>query len=239
MENRIKQFITDNKAFVVFYLLWFLFNLVILVTRVEERLRGRNWSDYVGDFTDTWKITDKFWPLGSFEIAAYDKTEFIFYLIVPFVLLGIWKLINKDVKKYIKDYQSKQIKRKPQKQKKNITPRQEVPMKRYKKSGVISLLVISIITWFLIYSAVALMEMQDKSSLEMAKNGNFILFILRIATVITLTKKAKEFNEKKWGWGIFGFFLPVISQIVMLVKINKSNRAFKKFNLSKEKSENN
>jgi hypothetical protein len=237
MGEQIKKLINDNKAFVIFYLLWFLFNLITLVTRVEEPLRGQYWSGYFEKVMGGYKITDRFWPFGSIEFAAYDKTEFIFYLILPFVLLGIWKLIDKDVKKYLTDLKNKRSNAESKRQITRINPDQFLPSKRIKKSRVISLLIISIIVWFILFSIVTITDMQGKSSLEIVRNGNGILLILRIATVLALTKKAKELKISNWSWGVFGFIFPIITLFIMLVKINKSNKLFKNLQLTKERDE--
>jgi len=228
MEDRIKEFINDNKSFVIFYLTWFLFNLLILVTRADEELRGQIFYNHA--WRDGWKITDKFWPFGSIEFAAYDISEFIFYLIAPFVLLGIWKLTDKTIINLLENYQSKIKNLRPTNPIDEPIKKQAIPMKRLKKSGVVTLLIITLITWFLFYSLVAWTEMQGKSSLEMAKNGNILLFILRIATIVTLVKKSKEIDESEWVWGFFGFILPPISLLVMLIKLNRRNKVYRKNN---------
>lgn len=89
MENKFKQFVNDNKGFVVFYLIWFLLHLLLLVIGVGSK-------------------GDGLWPFGysacrscSFRSYDYDISEFVLYLIVPVVLWGIWKLIGKDINKAI------------------------------------------------------------------------------------------------------------------------------------------
>jgi len=100
MEKNIKQFIKDNKSFVVFYLIWFMINLTILASSGNGIIRQLRSGKVL------LTSAERFWPFGHSGIAAYDKTEFLFYLIVPIVLLVIWKLIGDDVKKYLVDYKS-------------------------------------------------------------------------------------------------------------------------------------
>ena len=81
MENKFKKFINDNKGFVVFYLVWFLLNLIFVSI-------GEGYND--------------FWPFEgheSYRLRNYGGIEFIFYLIVPIVIWGIWKLAGKDILK--------------------------------------------------------------------------------------------------------------------------------------------
>jgi len=83
MESKFKKFINDNKGFVVFYLIWFLIHLIFLSV-------GGGGS--------------RFWPFEgykNFSLRYYGSTEFIFYLIVPIVIWGLWKLVGKDIKKAI------------------------------------------------------------------------------------------------------------------------------------------
>ena len=82
MEDKFKQFINSNKDFVVFYLIWFLLNLIFI--SISDGSEGG------------------FWPfLGMFatDIDNYGITEFIFYLIVPIVIWALWKLVGEDIKK--------------------------------------------------------------------------------------------------------------------------------------------
>jgi len=81
MENKFKQFVNDNKGFVVFYLIWFLLHLIFIST---------------GDGRDG------FWPFGGRSgLRDYGFTEFAFYLIAPIVIWALFKLIGKDIKKKI------------------------------------------------------------------------------------------------------------------------------------------
>lgn len=47
--------------------------------------------------------------------------------------------------------------------------------------------------------------------------GIFLLlgFILRIVGVIVCTSKAEKLNRSQGGWGIFGFFMPIVAMIVI------------------------
>lgn len=40
-----------------------------------------------------------------------------------------------------------------------------------------------------------------------------ILFFVRIIITIYCTNKAGELNRSKFGWGMFGFFLPLVALI--------------------------
>jgi len=84
MENKFKQFINDNKGFVVFYLIWFLLHLVFVVSGDGE---------------------SGIWPFGNdgFEMDDYGFDDFIFWIIAPIIIFFLWKLIGKDVKKAIDD----------------------------------------------------------------------------------------------------------------------------------------
>jgi hypothetical protein len=84
MENKFKQFINDNKGFVVFYLIWFLLLLVFVVCGDGE---------------------SGIWPFGNdgFEMDDYGFDDFIFWIIAPIIIFFLWKLIGKDVKKAIDD----------------------------------------------------------------------------------------------------------------------------------------
>ena len=87
MESKFKQFINDNKGSVVFYLIWFLVHLILLANGYDERGNSEN----------------GLWPFGNsgFKMYDYGIVDFIFYLIAPFVLFIIWKLIGGDSKKKI------------------------------------------------------------------------------------------------------------------------------------------
>lgn len=40
-----------------------------------------------------------------------------------------------------------------------------------------------------------------------------IYFIIRIIGVFVCSSKAKELNRSAFGWGLFGFFFPIIAMI--------------------------
>ena len=84
MESKFKQFINDNKGFVVFYLIWFFLHLILIANGDGE---------------------DGLWPFGNdgFEMYDYGVVDFIFHLIAPLVLFFIWKLIGGDIKKKINE----------------------------------------------------------------------------------------------------------------------------------------
>lgn len=84
MESKFKQFINDNKSFVVFYLIWFLLHLILVSAGEGDKM----FSSY-------------FWPFGKYGIEDYGIKEFIIYLIIPIVIWAIYKLIGKDIKKNI------------------------------------------------------------------------------------------------------------------------------------------
>jgi hypothetical protein len=42
---------------------------------------------------------------------------------------------------------------------------------------------------------------------------NLLFAIVRIIAVIVCTRRAKELNRNTGGWGIFGFFFPIIATI--------------------------
>jgi len=41
----------------------------------------------------------------------------------------------------------------------------------------------------------------------------FFLFILRIVITIYCVNRARKLNRNVWGWGIFGFLLPIVALI--------------------------
>lgn len=83
MENKFKQFINDNKGFVVFYLIWFFLHLIFI------SIGGGCSND--------------FWPFEDSDICEYNFIEFVFYIVAPLLIWAIWKLIGKDIKKAIDD----------------------------------------------------------------------------------------------------------------------------------------
>ena len=84
-EKKIKLFIDENKSFIVFYLFWFILHLILLVTEKNGCGCGA-----------------RIWPFGDCDCTQeYHFSDFLFYLIVPIVIWGIWKLIGKDIKKAI------------------------------------------------------------------------------------------------------------------------------------------
>lgn len=87
MESKFNQFVTKNKGFAVFYLIWFLIHLILISTGV----RGGG--------------TSGLWPFGSKYNTnyAYDFKDLLFWLIVPLIIWGIWKLVGKDIKKTFDD----------------------------------------------------------------------------------------------------------------------------------------
>jgi len=85
MENNFKKFVNDNKGFVVFYLIWFLLNLIFI--SVGEGDSG-------------------FWPFSKERryndfLEDYGIIEFIFYLVAPIIIWALWKLVGNDIKKKI------------------------------------------------------------------------------------------------------------------------------------------
>jgi uncharacterized protein YqgC (DUF456 family) len=48
---------------------------------------------------------------------------------------------------------------------------------------------------------------------ESAAVVNLIVTAIRILVTIYCVRKAGELNRSKWGWGIFGFFLPPVGII--------------------------
>lgn len=51
------------------------------------------------------------------------------------------------------------------------------------------------------------MEQQNNPALQI------ILLIVRILVTIYCVNKAKDLNRSQLGWGIFGFFIPIIAII--------------------------
>lgn len=81
MESKFKNFVNENKIFLVFYLIWFLMHLIFLSVG--------------GDYNRG----DELWPFDefgifNFDLDNYQVTEFIFYLIAPIILWIIWKLVG-------------------------------------------------------------------------------------------------------------------------------------------------
>ena len=83
MESKIKQFVNENKGFVVFYLIWFLLHLIFISVGIEG-----------GGKHGLWPFAESRWAY-----TEYDLKDLLFYLVTPIVILVIWKLIGKDLKK--------------------------------------------------------------------------------------------------------------------------------------------
>lgn len=81
MESKFKQFINNNKGFLVFYLIWFLFHLIFISTGIDG-----------GGERGLWPFGDK-----DYNNSHYNFKDLLFYLIVPIVIWGIWKLIGRDI----------------------------------------------------------------------------------------------------------------------------------------------
>ena len=90
MESKFKKIVNENKGFVVFYLIWFLLHLIFLSV-------GGNYVD----------APIRFWPFEGSHLDYYDFSEFALYIIAPVVILGIWKLIGKDIKEKMNDIVNK------------------------------------------------------------------------------------------------------------------------------------
>lgn len=88
MENKFKQFINDNKGFVVFYLIWFLLQLFFVSVG--------------GGGEGFWPFTTRDYSPSDRFLGDYGIIEFVFYIISPIVIWAIWKLIGNDVKNQIK-----------------------------------------------------------------------------------------------------------------------------------------
>ena len=79
-ENKILIFVDKNKSFVVFFLIWFFFHLIFICISSRDEHRG-------------------LWPFGNLNLENdYNFTEFSFYLIVPIVIFGLWKLVGDEIK---------------------------------------------------------------------------------------------------------------------------------------------
>ena len=81
MKKRFNNFLEENRAFVLFYLVWFLVQMTIMFI---------NWGE--GNVKE-------FWPFENFDLRVYDYTEFVFYMITPVIIFFIWKLIGKGENK--------------------------------------------------------------------------------------------------------------------------------------------
>lgn len=89
MENKFKQFIKDNKCFVVFYLVWFLLQFVLLALGRGDK-----------EFWPFQKNYDNYWN-EYFTLNSYGFFEFIFYMITPIVFFIIWKLASIKINNFI------------------------------------------------------------------------------------------------------------------------------------------
>jgi len=83
MESKFMKFVTENKWFVVFFLVWSFINILLL-------LNGSN--------------DEGFWPFDGFDREHdYGKIEFYVYETLPILIFIIYKLVGMDIKKKIKD----------------------------------------------------------------------------------------------------------------------------------------
>lgn len=77
-----KDKINISNLFLVIYLVWFLIHLVILLT---------HWKTELYDFH-----YERFWPFSEdSKIRSYDYTEFLLYVIIPIILLLIFRLFKR------------------------------------------------------------------------------------------------------------------------------------------------
>lgn len=96
MEKNLKQFIDENKKFVVCFLVWFIIHLLLLVIGVGD--------DSIPDGLWPFALYCNNWGYNSFHCPYtyyYGISDFIVYLTIPLVLLVIWKLVGEDIKEKI------------------------------------------------------------------------------------------------------------------------------------------
>lgn len=83
MEDRIRKLIENNRRFLIFYLIW-------LIVHLGFFCGGQWFFSTDGDF----------WPFTrNSDLGVYDISEFTYYLIIPFLVLFIWKLFMMNKKK--------------------------------------------------------------------------------------------------------------------------------------------
>lgn len=81
MENKIMKFVIENKWFVVFFLVWTFIHVLLFIN-------GKN--------------DQGFWPFDGFDRDHdYGSVEFFVYETIPLLILVIFKLVGKDIKKAI------------------------------------------------------------------------------------------------------------------------------------------
>jgi len=105
----IKQFTDQISKILQFKLgLYLIINLIILVLSLNGQFQDKNsWESerkIVYDSSDPTKIkeekvvttyekaSDRFWPLGTLNIAYYDTLEFIILCLIPIILIMLWHL---------------------------------------------------------------------------------------------------------------------------------------------------
>ncbi len=118
MTKELKNIIKNNRKFITFYLMWLLFHLTVLV---NSRLFFLNVNNLHVSITSTLKLKEetvlrvvdkgiplydmyyshKFWPFGTTKLKYYDKTEFVFYSLLPIIIYFIWKLNSTYMNKKI------------------------------------------------------------------------------------------------------------------------------------------
>jgi hypothetical protein len=81
MENKFKQFITENKWFISFYFIWSFLHLIFYFSG----------DRYNGDF----------WPFSDDGLDDYNFIELFVYLVLPIIIFIVWKLVGKDIKKFL------------------------------------------------------------------------------------------------------------------------------------------
>ena len=77
MEEKIKKYISENKWFISFYLVWAFIHIGLW-------LAGRN--------------SYGFWPFDGFDSKDYGGVELFVYLTMPVLIFIINKLVGKDIK---------------------------------------------------------------------------------------------------------------------------------------------
>ena len=144
-----------------------------------------------GDF----EYDEDFWPITDLDIYYYDFSEFLIYTIVPLLFLFAINLFKNDEKEKIK--QSKY----------------DLSFKRdfgYLTWGII-ILGIYIAYW-------AINEDFFYYELGIAnKSGTWAIasMIIRIIITVKVVGYAGKLNRNKTGWGFLGFFIPLLSLIIV------------------------
>lgn len=145
-----------------------------------------------GDF----KYDEDFWPITDFDIYFYDFSEFIIYTIVPLLLIYAISFFKND---------EKVEKVKPDKYDFS-----------YKRDFGFLAWGLIIMGLYMLYWTISVDFFYYNLNIA-DKRGPFMLMamIIRIIATTKVIMYVGRLNRNKTGWGIFTFFIPLLSLILV------------------------